>query len=193
MSQAKDVVAHDVFDPERWGLPPEAVADLADRLRRVWIRFQVCFKTKTRDPSEYAWVYLRGVLTMATKRNFANIARRVIAPEDDGQNLQQFMSDSPWSGQEVFAQIQAEIRQRSELCGGMLTLDESGTDCAGDQSAGAARQYIGRIGKVEMGQVGVALGYYQADAWMLVDAELYLPEGWFDKAHAKLRKRWHIP
>lgn len=31
---------------------------------------------------------------METKRNFAGIARRVADP-DDGQNMQQFMSDSP--------------------------------------------------------------------------------------------------
>jgi len=35
--------------------------------------------------SGYAWVYLRGVLTMDTKRNYANIARRVIDSEDDGE------------------------------------------------------------------------------------------------------------
>lgn len=189
----KDVAGPDVFDPQRWGLPAEAVADLADRLRRVWSQFRECFKTKTRDPSEYAWVYLRGLLTMETKRNFANIARRVIDPENDGQNLQQFMSDSPWSGQAVFDQIQAEIGHRPEVNGGMLTLDESGDERAGDQSAGAARQYLGRAGKVDMGQVGVALGYYRDSMWAMVDAELYLPEVWFEDAHAELRKRWHIP
>ncbi len=65
-----------IFDPQRWGLPKEAVDDIANRLRNTWDRFQDCFKTKTRDPSEYAWVYLRGILTMDTGRNFANIARR---------------------------------------------------------------------------------------------------------------------
>jgi SRSO17 transposase len=38
---------------------------------------------------------------------------------------------------------------------------------AGGKSAGAARQYLGRLGKVEMGQVGVALGYYAADIWTM--------------------------
>lgn len=183
----------DVFDPNRWGLPTEAVADLADRLRRVWSRFRGCFKTKTRDTSGYALVYLRGLLTMDSKRHFTNIARRVIDPDDDGQNLQQFMSDSPWSGQAVFDQIQAEICQRPELQGGMLTLDESGDKCAGPQKAGAARQYLGRLGKVDLGQVGVGLGYYKGDVWALVDAELYLPEIWFDGDHLKLRERWHVP
>ena len=75
----------------------------------------------------------------------------------------------------------------------MLTLDESGTKCSGPQKAGAARQYIGRLGKVDLGQVGVGLGYYKEGIWTLVDAELYLPEVWFGEAYAPLRQRWHIP
>lgn len=183
----------DVFNLQRWGLPEEAVLDLANRLRRIWARFRLCFKTKTRDTSPYAFTYLQGLLTMETDRNFANIARRVVDLDDDGQNLQQFMSDSPWSAQAVFDQIQAEISQRPELSGGMLTLDESGDECAGQQKAGAGRQWLGRLGKVEMGQVGVGLGYYKDGTWVLVDAELYLTECWFDDAHAPLRQRWHIP
>ncbi len=163
-----------LFDPKRWGLPMELVDDIANRLRKTWGRFQNCFKTKTRDTSEYAWVYLRGILTMETGRNYANIARRVIDPEDDGQNLQQFMSDSPWLGETVFSQIQAEVVQRAELGGGVLTLDECGDEKAGDQSAGAGRQYLGRYGKVDMGQVAVGLGYYKEGTWLMVDAELYL-------------------
>jgi SRSO17 transposase len=183
----------EVSNPQRWGLANIAVEQLGEGLRTIWERFSSCFKTQTRDKSEYAWFYLRGLLTMDTKRNYANIARRVIDPTDDGQNLQQFMSDSPWSGEKVFEQIQAEIQERPELKDGMLTLDESGDERAGGNSAGAARQYIGRLGKVEMGQVGVALGYYAADIWTMVDAELYLPESWFEPDKAKLRRQLHIP
>lgn len=183
----------DLFDSHRWGLPLIAVTDLANRLRRIWSRFRGCFTTRTHDTSEYAFIYLRGLLTMDTKRNYANIARRVIDLEDDGQNLQQFMSDSPWPSRPVFGQIQTQINQRPELVGGMLTLDESGDKRSGSRSAGSARQMIGRLGKVDTGQVGVALGYYQSGIWAMVDAELFLPEVWFDKEHEKLRQRWHIP
>lgn len=184
---------HDLFDVERWGLPAEAVQDLADRLRRTWERFRPRFKTKTRDTSENAFTYLRGKLTMETKRNFANIARRVLGVDNDGQSLQQFMSDSPWSAEGVFEQVQTEITARDELGGGMLTLDESGDACSGKTKAGAGRQWLGREGKVDLGQVSVAEGYYKDGYWTMVDAELFLPEDWFDEAHAKLRKRWHIP
>ena len=188
-----DDTRHSIFDPKRWGLPENAVPEVGERLHSFWARFRSCFRTKTHDTSPSAWLYLRGLLTMDTKRNFVNIARRVIHPHNDGQGLQQFRSDSPWAAQGVFDQIQAEIRQRPELAGGLLTVDESGDERAGDQSAGAARQYLGRKGTVEMGQVGVALGYYAQGIWAMVDARLYLPEVWFDDDHATLRKRWHIP
>ena len=52
---------------------------------------------------------------METERNFANIARRVTDPDNDGQNVQQFMSDSPWSAQAVMQQVQREIAATPEL------------------------------------------------------------------------------
>lgn len=182
-----------VLDPQRWGLPLEAVEELAERLRRIWSRFRFCFWTKTSDAGEYAYHYLRGILTMETDRNYANIARRVIDLDDDGQGLQHCMSDSPWSAQAVFDQIQVEICQRPELSDGMLTLDESGDRCAGDQKAGAGRQWLGRFGKVDMGQVGVGAGYYKDGNWAMVDVRLFMIEDWFDDDHAELRKRWHVP
>lgn len=182
-----------LFDPQRWGLPNEVVDNLADNLRGIWSRFKGCFKTKTHDTSEYGWMYLRGILTMDSDRNYANIARRVIGPDNDGQNLQHFMSDSPWEARQIFSQIQQEIKERPELAGGMLTLDESAQERAGANSAGSSRQYLGRLGKVDMGQVGVGLGYYKDGLWTMVDAELYLPEKWFNDQHKPLWKGLHIP
>ena len=169
-------VESDRLDPQRWGLPDEVVADLGNRLRRFWSRFRTCFKTKTRDASEHAWTYLRGLLGMETERNFANMARRVTDPDEDGQNLQQFMSDSPWPSQAVMQQVQREIAATPELStGGMLILDESADEKAGDKSAGAGRQHNGRLGKVEMSQVGTFLAFANGVVWTWVDGELFLP------------------
>jgi len=181
------------IDPKRWGLHPQAVNSLGHQLYDCWERFHACFKTRTRDTSEFAAVYLKGLLLLKDKRNYANMARRIIDPDDDGQALQQFMSDSPWDSQRIFAQIQQEICLDPTLHGGILSLDESGDKRSGELSAGAGRQYLGRLGKVDVGQVGVALSYCIEDYWVAVDAELFLPENWFDKGHAKLRQRLHIP
>jgi len=146
-----------LLDPKRWGLPPEAVLKLAERLLSFWQRYRVCFKTRTRDGSRYAYRYLSGLLRMDTKRNFANIGRHTGVP---GQNVQHFMSNSPWSAQAVFRQIQADIAATPGLeKGGVLILDDSADEKAGEGSAGAARQYNGRLGKVDLSQVGVFLAY----------------------------------
>ncbi len=75
---------------------------------------------------------------MDTRRNFANMERRL--READGQALQHFMSNSPWSGQEVFCQIQDDIKAIEALVeGSVLILDESAEEKAGTHSAGASR------------------------------------------------------
>jgi SRSO17 transposase len=131
---------------------------------------------------------------MQTKRNYANIARQVIDPEDDGQNVQQFMSDSPWEAQAVIQKVQQEIAGTEGLQeGGMLLLDESADEKAGSKSAGAGRQHNGRLGKVEMSQVGVFLAFYKELVWTWVDGELFLPEHWFTSEMASERKRVGVP
>ena len=158
----------DIYDPARWGLPPEAIASLGSRLQQFWKRF----KTKTRDAAGHAWVYLQGLMLMKTGRNFANMDRRVrsysnVSHRDgDGQGLQQFMSDSPWVAQLVIQQVQHEISTTPELQhGGVILLDESSDEKAGDKSAGAGRQHNGRLGKVEMSQTGVFLAFYKDVVW----------------------------
>ena len=182
-----------VLEPQRWGLTDAQLDQLGQRLCACWSRYRDCFTTRTRDTSPLAHVYLKGLLLLPNERNYANIARRLIGPEDDGQALQNFMSDSPWRDDDVFARIQQDIAVCPDLRGGALLLDESGDPRAGDQSAGAARQYLGRLGKVDMGQVGVGLSYVHQGLWTLVDAELYLPREWFGPTYADLRRRLHIP
>ena len=95
---------------------------------------------------------------MNAKRNFANVEQQVVG--GDGQAIQHFMSNSPWSGQGVFDQIKADIRATPELArGGWLILDESADEKAGQQSAGAGRQHNGRLGKIGVCQVATCLPY----------------------------------
>jgi SRSO17 transposase len=188
------IIENTLYFPERWGLNPTAIAGLGGRLNGTWSRYRSCFRTKTRDGGEHAWTYLRGLLEMKTGRNYANVARRVNGTGDDGQNLQQFMSDSPWEAQAVIRQVQNEIAATPELqSGGMLLLDESADEKAGPKSAGAGRQHNGRLGKIEMSQVGVFLAFFKGNVWSWVDGELFLPEHWFSENMASERKRVGVP
>lgn len=180
----------DVLDAERWGLPVEAVDCLAERLYSTWDRFRPCFKTRTRDGGAHAWAYLRGLLTMDGERTFANIARRVVDPADDGQGLQQFMSDSPWSARVVIEQVQDELKATPALStGGVLILDESADEKAGGKSAGAGRQHNGRLGIIDMCQVGTFLAFATESVWTWVDGELFLPKEWFNLDNSPMQRK----
>jgi SRSO17 transposase len=104
------------------------------------------------------------------------------------------MSDSPWDAQAVIQKVQEGIASTPGLqTGGMLLLDESADEKAGPKSAGAGRQYNGRLGKIEMSQVGVFLAFYKKAVWTWVDGELFLPKHWFTPEMAKERERLGIP
>src|SRR4029434_6938583 len=150
------------------------------------------FTTRTRDTSAHAYDYLRAQLTMDTERNFANMDRTLNG--GDGQALQHFMSNSPWSGPAVFDQIQAEIKATPALThGSTLILDESADEKAGPHNAGASRQYNGRLGKVDVCRVDTCLTYANGGLWAMVDGELFLPEEWFGAAFAQTRHELGIP
>jgi len=185
-----------VDQPQRWGLTPELSQELPGRLHDFWQRYDECFKTKTRNGGEYAYHYLSALLRMETKRNYTNIGQTAGI---SGENIQHFMSNSPWAMQTVLKQVQEEIKATPGLPqGGMLLLDESADETAGDKKAGAGRQYNGRLGKVDMSQMGVFLAYVNLTdvrrpvcTW--VDGELFLQEHWFSPEMGEMRQRVGIP
>ncbi len=95
------------------------------------------------------------------------------------QSLQQFLSDSPWDHEALIKRIGKDV---DALVGGedsMLIIDESGFAKKGKKSVGVARQWNGRLGKVDNSQVGVFAALSDGKgAGSLVDTPLYLPEEW---------------
>jgi SRSO17 transposase len=61
---------------------------------------------------------------------------------------------------------------------GVLVLDPSAFPTSGTDSVGVARQWCGRLGKVDNGHVAVSLGYVSGEGHPLVDMRLYLPKTW---------------
>lgn len=100
----------------------------------------------------------------------------------DYQSQQQFLSDSPWSHRALMDRIALDV---SEILGGpdsCLILDESAFGKKGKMSAGVARQYNGRLGKVDNCQVGVFASLTDGKSSSIVDAHLHLPEEWAQDA-----------
>jgi SRSO17 transposase len=175
---------------EQWGISLEEVDQLGERLTQFYDRFRSYTQTKTRDTSEYGLGYLSGLLRMETKRNLANVGRKTAI---SGQNLQHFISNSPWSGPGLTQAIQNEIKVHPSFQEAVLVLDESAEEKAGEQSAGSGRQHNGRLGKIEMSQVGEFLSLVtpQVNTW--IDGELFIPAHWFEERSAEQRKAVGIP
>ncbi len=75
----------------------------------------------------------------------------------------------------------------------MLLIDESADEKAGEQSAGAGRQHNGRLGKIELSQVGVFLSLATPTLSTWLDGELFIPVAWFRPERAKQRAKAEIP
>lgn len=108
--------------------------------------------------------------------------------------MHHYISNSPWSGPKVIQDVRLDITTHSHFASGSVLIgDESADARSGEVLAGGARQYNGRLGKVDLSQVGVFLSIAKDGKHNWLDGELFLPEVWFDDAHKELRQRVGIP
>jgi SRSO17 transposase len=168
---------------------------LGERIKEFWHSYGFRTQTQTRDTSEYGYHYLSGILRMESGRTIAQISRIGGVPI---QNMHHYISKSPWSGQKVIKQVRLEIATHAHFaCGSVLIGDESADDRHGEVLVGGGRQYNGRLGKVDLSQVGVflALAKDGKHNWHPEGSrgELFLPEAWFDEEHQELCKRLGVP
>ncbi|KXB07493.1 hypothetical protein AKJ52_00080 [candidate division MSBL1 archaeon SCGC-AAA382C18] len=142
-------------------------------------RFSELFKTKTRNVGDKAMDYLLGGLHLDKKFVLTNIPE--VVDDTNNQRLHHFISESPWRKEPVIERLQEDA---SELIGGedtALVVDGVSFPKQGEKSVGVARQWCGRLGKVENCQVGVFLGLATPDGERtLIDERLYLPEDWIE-------------
>lgn len=158
-------------------LTVEDIQSQAEALVEFHGKYRTFFQTKTRDNSSQALEYLKGQLLLKSKRNMSQMATEVTNINE--QALSHFTSNSPWDDASLTVQIGQDA---VELIGrgGALILDESGCPKQGDKSVGVARQYCGRLGKVDNCQVGVFVAYTKGAQTTLIDKRLYLPQVWTD-------------
>lgn len=138
-----------------WGLPLAEIERLGKRLDSFYERFRCHLSTTPRDTSAYGLAYLSGLLRLDTERTLANIGRQTgVEP----QNMQHFISNSPWPAAGLLGAIRDEMKcQPAFQDAAVLVLDESAEQKTRAATVGAKRQHNGRLGKVEMSQVGVFL------------------------------------
>jgi SRSO17 transposase len=134
------------------------------------------FHAARHDLSPKARRYVAGLLMKAPRKNMERMEEYV---EDyDYQAQQQFLSDSPWEHRPLMGRVAKEVDAILGGADSMLLVDESGFAKKGEKSVGVARQWNGRLGKVDNCQVGVFAALSDGQRASLVDMRLFLPEGW---------------
>jgi len=162
-------------------IQPQVANGMLKRLEQFAQPFIASFGR--REPKENAQMYMCGLMSDLERKNIESIAYRY----DRGREaLQKFIGTAPWDHkplqQELACQIGVEIGEDD----GVIVFDPSGHKKCGDDSVGVQRQWLGRFGKVDNGQVGIYMGYASRKEHALADERLYLPKQW---ANNKARRR----
>jgi len=141
-----------------------------------------------REPKENAHIYISGLLSDLGRKNVESIAYRY---DRDRRALQRFIGSVPWDHQPLLEELARQIAAELGEDDGVIAFDPSGHKKCGNDSVGVQRQWLGRLGKVDNGQVAIYMGYASRKEHGLVDTRLYLPKQWAkDKAR---RKKCGVP
>jgi len=143
---------------------------------------------RRREQKEHAHVYISGLLSDLKRKNTESIAYR---HDLDRRGLQRFIGSAAWDHQPLLEELARQVGSQLGQDDGVIVFDPSGHKKCGNDSVGVQRQWLGRLGKVDNGQVGVYMAYASRKEHALVDTRLYLPKQWAkDKAR---RKKCGVP
>ena len=165
--------------------PDRAIKGTLNHLSNYLQDYHECFRNETFDGYELCRFYINGLFKAeAGKRNMERINEEIEMPGDSYQKVQQFITNSLWSSENVIRLVaqntsdQYEDQPDYRFRDVGYIIDESAHLKKGRHSVGVARQYAGVIGKVDNCQVGV----YSSLVWQchstLINCRLFLPESW---------------
>ena len=121
--------------------------------------------------------YVQGLISKLARKTGEGIAYF----HDHGrQGLQKFIGLASWDHAPLLQTLAKQVGERIGQANGVIVFDPSAFAKKGQKSVGVARQWSGRLGKVENGQVGVFMGYVSQKEHALVGVRLYLPKEWTD-------------
>src|SRR3954471_18720586 len=150
-----------------------AVRSCADALTAFAQRYLPLFhRSEQRD---HALTILKGKLTALQRKTTEPIATQAGLKR---RNLQLFVGDGGWNDDTVRTELRHHVGEELADADAVFVLDGSGFPKKGQDSCGVARQWCGRLGKVDNCQVGYFLAYSGRGRRALLDAQLYLPADW---------------
>jgi len=158
------------------------IAKLGKELTRFLALFVGCFRSQ--PGFALGCVYVQGLLSNIGRKNVEAIA---MAFDTRPRTLQRLLESIKWDGPAVRDQCQQLVAREHGHAEALGCIDESGTAKSGEQTVGAARQWLGSRGKVDNGVVAVHLSYSAPGFQCLLDSEVYLKKEWTDD-HARRKK-----
>lgn len=167
-------------------IKPQVLEGMLKRLEQFAEPFVAAFIR--RDSRANVRMYLGGLLSEIDRKNVESIAYRY---DRHRAGLQYFIGLSSWSHHPLQQELAREVGKELGEEDGVIGFDPSGFKKCGTESVGVQRQWLGRLGKVENGQVGVYMSYASRKEYTLVDARLYLPKSWANDK--KRRKKCGVP
>jgi SRSO17 transposase len=162
-------------------VPPQVFHGWQERLREFAWPFLV--RLVRQEQIDHAGRYLTGLVSGLESKNVESIA---YLHDQERRQLQAFVGQSPWDHRPLLEELARQVGQELGEPDGVLVFDPSGFPKSGRNSVGVARQWCGRLGKVDNCQVAVYLGYVSRREHALVDMRLYLPADW---ARDRVRRR----
>ena len=165
---------------------PAAVAGCCLRLECFLQRYLPRFYRV--EQHELARVVLQGKLSNLQRKTSEPIAYQAGRQR---KPVQHFVGAGGWDDEAVMTELRGHVAEALADADAVLVLDPSAFAKSGSDSCGVARQWCGRLGKVENCQVGVFLAYVTAAGQTLVDRRLYLPREWAD--NAPRRQQTYVP
>ncbi len=136
----------------------------------------------------HATDYLSGLISDLNRKNVESIAYR---HDQDRKMLQHFIGSAEWDHQPLLMELARQVGRELGEDDGVIVFDPSAFPKKGKQSVGVARQWCGRLGKVDNCQVATYMAYVARGDRALVNARLYLPKDW--AANRARRKAAGVP
>src|SRR5947209_11430806 len=119
--------------------------------------------------------YVQGLVSDLDSKDVESIA---YWHDRERQGLQKFIGQAEWDHQPLLTELVRQVGTELGESDAVLVFDPSAFPKKGTESVGVARQWCGRLGKVDNCQVGIYLGYVSRREHALVDFRLYLPKEW---------------
>ena len=128
-----------------------------DLLKRLDVFIQP-FAATLSEPEQrrHATEYVTGLLSKLQHKTGEGIA---YLHDQERQGIQKFIGHVPWDPQPSLEILARQVGQELGEEDGVIIFDPSGFPKKGTKSVGVARQWCGRLGKLDNCQVGVYMGY----------------------------------